>query len=201
MSVIFPGAPSHNQTFTHGNKKWVWDGRSWKSISEGFTGSKGDIGFTGSQGVTGFTGSFGFTGSIGFTGSQGVIGFTGSQGIGFTGSKGDSNPDMDRLFVLNKGFTFLPSGDAAIKSGAIVSREYTVTNNTTLYVTTGAVLSIHSTNAQSLEEDTCILSNTVVITDKVYDGLLEIVPGAEMNVSSNVNVQVIIKFAGLKEEF
>jgi collagen type VII alpha len=107
MSLDFPINPVLNQTYSIGDRTWIWNGVAWDLLkfttpgytgSQGFTGSRGPEGFTGSQGEagpigsTGFTGSQGATGPTGFTGSQGAIGFTGSQGVtgptGFTGSQG-----------------------------------------------------------------------------------------------------------------
>ena len=109
MSVIFPANPTTNQTYTYGNRSWIWAGTYWRAISvtPGYTGSVGYtgsastvIGYTGSTGYTGssgasvyigYTGSTGagYTGSIGYVGSAStVVGYTGSQGLGYTGSIG-----------------------------------------------------------------------------------------------------------------
>ena len=29
MAIDFPNSPSTNQTYTVGNKTWVWDGEKW----------------------------------------------------------------------------------------------------------------------------------------------------------------------------
>lgn len=51
----FPNSPSINDTYTLGNKTWVWDGDSWNSTFTGFTGSAGGLVISSS---TGFTGNF-----------------------------------------------------------------------------------------------------------------------------------------------
>jgi len=94
-AINFPVPTSTPQIFTANGLTWQWNGSVWvsiSSISDGYTGSKGDTGFVGSRGAydaIGFTGSVGYTGSSGYSGSQGDKGYTGSQGAGFTGSKGE----------------------------------------------------------------------------------------------------------------
>jgi hypothetical protein len=94
-AINFPVPTSTPQIFTANGLTWQWNGSVWvsiSSISDGYTGSRGDTGFVGSRGAydaIGFTGSVGYAGSTGYVGSKGDLGYTGSQGAGFTGSKGE----------------------------------------------------------------------------------------------------------------
>jgi hypothetical protein len=113
--INFPNNPLINDVYSFADRSWMWNGRSWKSISTfvGFTGSQG---LPGEAAAIGYTGSRGFTGSqgAGFTGSRGNTGFTGSQGlsgeaaaIGFTGSSapGHVNLYQSGALVITPGVT------------------------------------------------------------------------------------------------
>jgi hypothetical protein len=88
MSINFPTSPSLNQVYTYGNRRWIYNGVSWVSVTYGnqilnITGSTGP---TGSQGITGPTGvgSSGLTNINGFT--SGPISLLGGTGISILNS-------------------------------------------------------------------------------------------------------------------
>ena len=76
----FPNNPEIDDTYTLGNKTWVWDGDSWNSTFTGFTGDEGGTGAQGPQGNQGNQGLVGDTGAQGNQGNQGLVGDTGAQG-------------------------------------------------------------------------------------------------------------------------
>lgn len=94
MPINFPNNPSLNDTYTEGNRSWVFNGVYWKatSLSTGYTGSEG---YTGSQG---YTGSIGYTGSQGIAGEYAAVGYTGSQG--YTGSAGSDGSDGTSVAIV-----------------------------------------------------------------------------------------------------
>lgn len=94
MPINFPNNPSLNDTYTEGNRSWVFNGVYWKatSLSTGYTGSEG---YTGSQG---YTGSIGYTGSQGIAGEYAAVGYTGSQG--YTGSSGSDGSDGTSVAIV-----------------------------------------------------------------------------------------------------
>ena len=131
MSVDFPNIPTDGQTYSFGNRTWVWsnnNGGFWQSTStttySGYTGSQGDVGYTGSMG-TGYVGS---QGNNGYDGSQGDIGYTGSEGSPylfnffsniFTGNGSNTeftifnggNTTQNSAIVIINGVTQIPTTD------------------------------------------------------------------------------------------
>jgi hypothetical protein len=60
MTLNFPNSPTLDQTYSYGERTWVWNGSYWQSSS--FT-----LGYTGSQGYTGSAGADGASGASVFT--------------------------------------------------------------------------------------------------------------------------------------
>jgi hypothetical protein len=78
-AIDFPSSPTDGQTFTDGDKTWVYSTSvgAWRAQTQTATGPTGPTGVTGSTGATGATGPTGVTGA---TGPTGVTGDTGPQG-------------------------------------------------------------------------------------------------------------------------
>ena len=63
-AIDFPNSPAVNDTFTVGNRVWIWTGTSWDAVAT--TVVTGPTGPTGATGTTGATGPTGPAGSSGF---------------------------------------------------------------------------------------------------------------------------------------
>lgn len=83
-AIDFPDSPSLNDTFTSGDRTWIWNGTVWNTVTtqEGPTGPTGATGDTGPTGPTGATGAdSNVTGPTGATGDTGPTGPTGADGV------------------------------------------------------------------------------------------------------------------------
>lgn len=124
MAIDFPNSPSEGQSFSVGDRTWVWSslgGGFWRATSTtiGYVGSAGylgSFGYTGSQGVIGPVGYVGSQGIQGIQGDQGIRGYTGSAGVGGGGGGGASVTVSDTTpGAAAQGYLWFNSNTATLK--------------------------------------------------------------------------------------
>lgn len=118
MSVNFPADPTTNQTYTYGDRSWIWTGSYWKSRSLGNFGSitvSGDANLNGALVINGDPGTSGQVLVSTGTGLQWAAGGTGGGG-------GASNVPIKTFNILGDFGTligtarFYPPTEDTIKS-------------------------------------------------------------------------------------
>jgi hypothetical protein len=132
-SINFPLNPTEGQIYEFSDRSWVWNGRSWRSIST-------FVGFTGSQGIPGEFAAIGFTGSAGFTGSSGGV----NQFTELTDTPSSYTGHAGKVVVVNEtetGLEFTTAGTGGGGGGgglvwSVKTANYSILNGEAVFADT-----------------------------------------------------------------
>ena len=145
MAIInFPDTPSLNDTFTVGDRTWIWNGTAWQVVStsgpEGPTGPTGPAGQNGDTGPTGPTGPEGPTGPTGATGPTGPVGVTSEVSTNAQDSYALQSTDNGKFISLTSGtaITFTVDNSFSVGQSCVVYKKGA--GNITFTAGTGATL-------------------------------------------------------------
>jgi len=103
MAINFPGSPTNGETFTDGDKTWVYSSTvgAWRLQTQTITGPTGPIGPTGPTGATGATGAEGPRGQAATINVGSVT--TGASGSSAEVTNAGNTTDAVFNFVLPRG--------------------------------------------------------------------------------------------------
>jgi hypothetical protein len=114
MTLNFPNSPTLDQTYSYGERTWVWNGNYWETanFTVGYTGS---IGYTGSTGANGASGVSEFTAlsdtPAGYTDQAGKIVAVNQTATGLEFITGAAAPQFAK--------TYFYEGTVAVETGDI----------------------------------------------------------------------------------
>ena len=142
MAIDFPNSPSTNDTYTVGNKTWIYDGTTWNTYNSTTFSAETLPGTTIKSTVTGSSlTSVGTLGSLTVTGDVTAATFTGSPSAGTTttGATGVGYMGLPQNATTTGSYT-LVAGDAGKHIYSTATRTVTIPSNASVAMPVGTTI-------------------------------------------------------------